>query len=576
MVIGTLRRNIRVIVTRHERVEIVDRASGTDRFCVRQLFAVFIHDRQRDIAGSFERDLLSLARLDRQCIGCRIVSGGNRDRDFRFAGDHHSRAAVCGQRIAVDRDGRPGNRGGWIDFQRLFGIEDLIGIFRLGAGEALRRGLCRTCGIGHAQTAERRHAVELQRQIHALCITVRTGLAGSERNRIARRAAGERIVNAGRFGLSRNILISGCTAYVRVNSLDRCSCGVQLEIWIQPSGEAVRHLHGCGMVCQRIRIAVCIKLRVVAAGNLQAALIEPVPGGQAGIYCHCSADRDLAGNHAVALPDIEGIAACRELERTGMVGIRKLLTIIIGCRHGIAAAGIAGEGHGVLGILPGFIGVDLCRDRSCIALCVLAGNAQIVADRCLVFLRCGVLHIGIFFQIVRHDLHQGLQAGGRCAVRGFAEAEMRHRIGSAVNGNAIRRAAVGIVAVDTLNRRNKPIAAIRCKAVFAGVQRLPDSLPIRKGDPCRRNEQLICRFGGKIEISACIDRLRRNCSFLHRFFRGHFRICIFRRHGIHGFFRFNQLCIHCQHAERQAGQEHRQQEQCGGHSFQFHRVTSHQ
>ena len=153
---------------------------------------------------------------------------------------------------------------------------------------------------------------------------------------------------------------------------------------------------------------------------------------------------------------------------------------------------------------------------------------------------------------------------------------MRHSIGSAVNGNAIRRTAIGIVAVDALNRRNKLIAAIRCKAVFAGVQRLPDSLPIRKGDPHRRNEQLICCFSGKIEISACIDRLRRNCSFLHRFFCGHFRVCIFRRHGIHGFFRFNQLCVRCQHAERQAGQEHHQQEQCGCHSFQFHRVTSHQ
>ena len=98
--------------------------------------------------------------------------------------------------------------------------------------------------------------------------TVRTGLAGSERNRIARRAAGERIVNAGRFRLSRDGLISGCTAYVRVNGLDRCSCGVQREIWIQPSGEAVRHLHGCGMILQRIFVAVRIELRVVAAGNL--------------------------------------------------------------------------------------------------------------------------------------------------------------------------------------------------------------------------------------------------------------------------------------------------------------------
>ena len=259
-----------------------------------------------------------------------------------------------------------------------------------------------------------------------------------------------------------------------------------------------------------------------------------------------------------------------------MVRVCKLLSVVIDRGHGKAAARIAGEGHGVFGVLPGFIGVDLRRDRSCIALCALTGNAQIATDCCLVFVCCGVLHIGSFFQIVRHDLHQGLQAGGRCAVRGFTKSEMRHSIGSAVNGNAIRRTAIGIVAVDALNRRNKLIAAIRCKAVFAGVQRLPDSLPIRKGDPHRRNEQLICCFSGKIEISACIDRLRRNCSFLHRFFCGHFRVCIFRRRGVHGILRFDRLCVRCQHAERQAGQEHRQQEQYCGHSFQFHRVTSHQ
>ena len=322
------------------------------------------------------------------------------------------------------------------------------------------------------------------------------------------------------------------------------------------------------MVCQRIRIAVRIEIRVVAAGNLQAALIEPVSGGQAGIYRHCSADRDLAGNHAVALPDREEIAARRELERTGMAGIFKALSIVVDRRNGIVAAGKAGEGHGVFGVLPGFIGIDLRRDRGCIALCALTGNAQIVTDCCLVFLRRSILDVGIFFQIVRHDLHQGLQAGRRRAVRGFTKSEMCHSIGSAVNGNAIRRTAIGIVAVDALNRRNKLIAAIRCKAVFAGVQRLPDGLPIRKGDPRRRNEQLICRFGGKIEISACIDRLRGNFGF--------FRDDLLRRHGVCGFLRFDRLCIRCQHAERQAGQEHCQQEQCGGHSFQFHRATSHQ
>ena len=259
-----------------------------------------------------------------------------------------------------------------------------------------------------------------------------------------------------------------------------------------------------------------------------------------------------------------------------MTGILELLTVIADRGHSIPAAGIAGEGHRVFGVLSGFIGVDLCRDRGCIALRGLTGDVQIAVQRRLVFLRRSILDVGIFFQIVRHDLHQGLQAGGRCAVRGFTKSEMRHSIGSAVNGNAIRRTAIGIVAVDALNRRNKLIAAIRCKAVFAGVQRLPDSLPIRKGDPHRRNEQLICCFSGKIEISACIDRLRRNCSFLHRFFCGHFRVCIFRRRGVHGILRFDRLCVRCQHAERQAGQEHRQQEQCCGHSFQFHRVTSHQ
>ena len=259
-----------------------------------------------------------------------------------------------------------------------------------------------------------------------------------------------------------------------------------------------------------------------------------------------------------------------------MTGILELLTVIADRGHSIPAAGIAGEGHRVFGVLSGFIGVDLCRDRGCIALRGLTGDVQIAVQRRLVFLRRSILDVGIFFQIVRHDLHQGLQAGGRRAVRGFTKSEMRHGIGGAVNGNAVRRAAVDIVAVDTLDRCNKAAAVALHKAILAGVQRLPDGLPIRKGDPHRRNEQLICRFGGKIEISACIDRLRRNCSFLHRFFCGHFRVCIFRRRGVHGILRFDRLCVRCQHAERQAGQEHRQQEQYCGHSFQFHRVTSHQ
>ena len=172
MVIGALRCDIRVVVTRYKRVEIIDRTSAATRFCVRQLFAVPVYDRQRHIAGSLERDLLSLARLDRQCIGCRIVSGGNRDHDRRIAGDCHGRAAIRVQHIPVDRDNRPGNRGSRIDFQRILGIEDLISILRFSAGETLRRSLRRTCCICDTQTAERRHTVEPERQIHALRIVV--------------------------------------------------------------------------------------------------------------------------------------------------------------------------------------------------------------------------------------------------------------------------------------------------------------------------------------------------------------------------------------------------------------------
>ena len=267
MVIGALRCDIRVIVTRHERVKIIDRTSGASRFCVRQLFAVLIHDRQRHIAGSLECDLLSLARLDRQCIGCRVLSGGNRDCDRRIAGDRRGRAAVCGQLVSVDRDRRPGDCGGRIDFQRILGIKDLVGIFRLRAGEALRRGLRRACRVRDTQAAERRHAVELERQIHALRIVVRTGFAGAENDRIARRAAGERIVNAGCLGLCRDVLFSGRAAYIRVNSLDlrAGSAGAQFKIRIQAARKAVRHLYGRGMVQQCVRIAVCVKVIRIAA-----------------------------------------------------------------------------------------------------------------------------------------------------------------------------------------------------------------------------------------------------------------------------------------------------------------------
>ena len=267
MVISTLRRNIRVVVARHECIEIIDRTSGANRFCVRQLFAVFIHDRQHHITGRLERDLLSLARLDRQCIGRRVAAGGNRDRDFRFAGDRHGRAAVCGQLVSVDRDRRPGDCGGRIDFQRILGIKDLVGIFRLRAGEALRRGLRRACRVRDTQAAERRHAVELERQIHALRIVVRTGFAGAENDRIARRAAGERIVNAGRGGLRWNVLFSGCAVHVRVDSLDLRvgSAAAQFKIRIQAARKAVRHLHGCGMILQRIFVAVRVKVIRIAA-----------------------------------------------------------------------------------------------------------------------------------------------------------------------------------------------------------------------------------------------------------------------------------------------------------------------
>ncbi len=46
MIVGALRCNIRVVLARHKRVKIIDRTSGANRFCVRQLFAVLIHDRQ--------------------------------------------------------------------------------------------------------------------------------------------------------------------------------------------------------------------------------------------------------------------------------------------------------------------------------------------------------------------------------------------------------------------------------------------------------------------------------------------------------------------------------------------------
>ena len=164
-----------------------------------------------------------------------------------------------------------------------------------------------------------------------------------------------------------------------------------------------------------------------------------------------------------------------------MIGVCKLLSVVIDGGHSIAIAGITGEGHGILGFLAVFIVIDLRRDRSCIALCVLTGNTQVAVNRRLIFVCCDILHIGIFFQIVRHDLHQRLQAGRRGAVHSFTESEMRHGIGSAVNGNVTWRAAVDIVADDALDCRNKAGAGVRRKAVFTGVQRLPDGLAVRKG-----------------------------------------------------------------------------------------------
>ena len=243
------------------------RVSVPQRHGICQLFAVLVHNGQCHAGSCNKRDFRSLARLDRQRIGRRVVSGGNRNRNRRFAGDRHSCAAVRVQRIAVDRDRRPGDCGGWINFQFLFGIEDLIGVFRLGAGETLRRRLRCACRIGHAKTSQRRHAVKLERQIHALRNAVRPGLAGAENDRIACRASGERIVNAGRVGFRRNVLFSGRAAYIRINSFDprAGSAAAQFKIRVQAARKAVRHLHSRGMILQRIFVAVRVKVIRIAA-----------------------------------------------------------------------------------------------------------------------------------------------------------------------------------------------------------------------------------------------------------------------------------------------------------------------
>ena len=130
-----------------------------------------------------------------------------------------------------------------------------------------------------------------------------------------------------------------------------------------------------------------------------------------------------------------------------------------------------------------------------------------------------------------------------------------------------RHTAIPIVTGYILDGGNKAIAAVHPKAILAGVQRLPYCLPVLIGDLHGRNQQLSFRLGGEIKEILSVCGLRGRKSF---------HLCVFRRRGVHGILRFDRLCVRCQHAERQAGQEHRQQEQCGGHSFQFHRVTSHQ
>ena len=77
MIVGALRCNIRVVLARHKRIEIVDRIPGAERFGISQFLAVFIHNCQVNIAGRCKRDLLALTGLDRQRVGRRIASRGN-------------------------------------------------------------------------------------------------------------------------------------------------------------------------------------------------------------------------------------------------------------------------------------------------------------------------------------------------------------------------------------------------------------------------------------------------------------------------------------------------------------------
>ena len=135
-----------------------------------------------------------------------------------------------------------------------------------------------------------------------------------------------------------------------------------------------------------------------------------------------------------------------------------------------------------------------------------------------------------------------------------------------------RHTAIPIVAGYILDGGNKAIAAVHPKAILTGVQRLPYCLPVLIGDLHGRNQQLSFRLGREIKEVLSVCGLRGRKSFR----RGVFHLCVFRRRGVHGILRFDLLCVRCQHAERQAGQEHRQQEQCCGHSFQFHQDSSHQ
>ena len=132
--------------------------------------------------------------------------------------------------------------------------------------------------------------------------------------------------------------------------------------------------------------------------------------------------------------------------------------------------------------------------------------------------------------------------------------------------------AIPIVAGYILDGGNKAIAAVHLKAILAGVQRLPYCLPVLIGDLHGRNQQLSFRLGGEIKEILSVCGLRGRQGFRC----GVFYFCVFRERGVHGSRLFDRLRVRCQHTERQAGQEHCQQEQCGGHSFQVHQDSSHQ